>query len=1627
MYAKIAQLLIVFALFSTSTFAQVNKFSDKPETFLVEAKTLLNSTNNPKALQAGISLDAIWPKLNNEQQLTIINISKMMVAKGYKTFPHLSSFYETLSNAVTVRNLSASEMSRYLEVLQKTIETQDGKISARFIEMTRTFFSTGLIFNTSYNRLYLLNGKETIFTFKFNDQPTTIQAPAPETTKADKLIDDDGWGNNLNPAPTPTPEGWDNSPTTIGTTVAAGPVLEFVKANLVIVTASDSATLFATDGTLAIREGLIMGKYGRFTWEYAGLNDAYVMLGNYTMNLLRPTINSQDATLTFDSRLKESVKGIFEYQSKRRAKNQSNSYPRFFSASNNVTIKNLGADTEYHGGYSLVGSKTYTMALDGKQGIITIKHNGKVAFRAISRKFEITDSTIISPQSTITTYIDRDSITHTAIKLHFNRNTKFLKCNKLEKSGYKETPYSDSFHQMDIICDAFYYDLTKGKMDFYILSGKSVVPAIFESFDHFSPDRYASLVGQFGFHPLQVLYGYLQRNNKSSAMLAELATAFSRPIATIKDAMIAMTQQGFTNYNDIDEVVWFTRKGLHYVNSYNKRKDFDVLFIPSFYNNNVKENMGNATIDLKDKYLVIRGVKRLTLSDSLSARMNPGDGEIKMNRERNFTINGELRMSNFRFKGKNFYFSYKDFAVDLNKIDSITFVPQKLLAQKNYKEIGGDIRYKTGGKIYLSKPDNKSGRYSMPEYPRLVIPEGVTVYFDQPERDNKVYPRTVYFKIPTIDYDSLNKKDIDFVGTFYAGGMMPNFQDRLITMPDHTLGFRHKVPTGEYNVYGTNSSVKFKTELIMDKNGLHTEGETRHFTGAFPSKDILFMPDSLTASGIAAEIKESEATDKMYFPSVSMKNYSFRWFPKKDTMEIAAKGGTFDFYTGTTRLEGKLLLRSLGLFGIGKMKRADSETASERFKFNKNEFIAEQAQIKVGTNLVAYKPALLGREINLKFNIADGLAIIQLPKKTTDSAGLYFPYTSYRTNINRAEWNVTAKTILMKGDVSNSMFTSMEEKQEGLAFNGEEALYEIEKQTLNVRGVPFIKTADAKIVPDQGLVLIKRDAEMQPFKKAQIILDTITEYHRMANGNIQILSKREFEGDATYRYVNLLGDTTNIKMGDFDLKEAPATTKSKNAKNTFFTQAKATITEADQFMISPRMRYKGDITMVAYEKSLRLDGDIQLDLKKRPDLDNWIPYKGSSSQTVNIEVVPGMKADGKQLFAGLHYRTGTNGLYTTFLSPKEDDQDENIFVANGNLIDHAKESQYEVIGKEKASGKQYEGSRYVFDDKKGTVDFEGKFDFFQPSNYIQSGGKAHIHIDSSTYHFNQLMTINMPLPVQALTQMGEKIVKTNLDERNTDKAAEEDVEWLSVKMAQIVGDKPIQLFRDRTARGEHVPLHLVATKLNTSLVLSNVNLRWSDEYGTFYSVGKIGVSNIGQTDINTQMDAYLEIKKDPEGDEFLFYLEASPDVWYYFGFKDNQLGITSSESDFNAIIGIKAKPRSKAKSKDYSFFPADLDEKLLFVDRFTEMYKPSKKIERRIITPKREETLKEKKKDIVPVPEKEEKDNKKETNLNTPTTAPSKDPKKTTGSPSKVTKVEPVKKEEKKPEPKKVEEKKDGF
>ncbi|MCE6990717.1 hypothetical protein [Dyadobacter sp. CY323] len=1522
-------LLFILGFIGRTASAQSVKLSDEPTQFMTQFRKLMDGSRNPQYIRSAAQLDSIWmSSFNTGQQMKFTAMVKTQVAKGQKAGPLL---FLLTKNATFLAKQSPENLDGFLNVASVAGEKSDAKSFIKVLETVRTLSETNKLYSSNYNSLYLLGG-----TYKYRFDTTNAAKANIEATAA---AINDSWD-------TPVDSNFVIAPKSNPLPAITGAILDLQNATFAMVTAGDSVVFGPANGSVSLQNGVFVGKNGKFNWQAAGDSTIYADLDSYSFNISQPKLLAENVTLHHDQKLAAPIKGTLEYRGVKKIKGQPTAYPRFVSNGIDARLKEDRKNIDYKGGFALIGTEMYSSSLSDLPSTVKVKYKDKLAFTALSKKFILKDSVISSSFAQYSMPLGTDSLYHQGVTFKYNDDEGLVKLGRAEKTDYAPLPYQDSYHKMNIWSQAMRWRFPTEKVEFLRIDGKTVVPVRLESQDFFKKERFREIAKEYGSQPLNMAANYVQTTKKSAFLAEELAKHFKQNPTILRNALQRLALEGYFIYNKSTDEFALSKKGVLYVLANLDKADYDNFQVSSQYTAN--EEVANATIYLPDTMLTVLGVSRFIVSDSLKIYAIPSDKKLIIGKNRNFTLNGQMVASNYQFRGQNIKFDYNQFFVNVAPSDSITFTPREKFAKGQKGEVGGHVKYDKGGTFYLSDPKNKSGlQKGIKKSPRLVVESGMTVYFDQPERGTVIYPKEVFFKIPKIDMGGLDERDVIFEGAFNSNGIIPPINTILKSMPDNSLGFEYKPPVTDMKIYDGKALARFTDTLTMDNSGLHSKAVLKYLSASMTAKNVLLTSDSLMASGEVASIKEA-TIGKGYFPAVDLKDYALKWYPNADSMFINTTGKSFSFYKGTTNLEGSLLLRSSGLYGSGKLKRTDSELSSPDIKFNKDGFLANRSQFAINSgDAKSTKKLLTGNNVNIDFNFKTGIANF-LTDETgfgNDSSGMQIPTASYQTLIGSAKWDMTKKTILMKGIGETSSYTSTDPSQEGLTFNGAEALYDIEKVSLNIKGVPFIQTADVKIIPDKGYVSVDSKGKIAPLKKARIEIDTLNVSHRLRDADIRIDSRNHFEGSATYQYITARKDTFNIKMQNFELREMGVADTGKRSRNNtnqanaavkYYTTARADVKEAENLILSPRIQFKGGINLIAYEPSLQLDGFVKPVIKFRKDFQSsWIVYKESPGETVAIKINKDLKNEHEiPLSVGLHYNEA-RGMYMSFLSPKESDGDEDIYLAQGALNYDEDAKAFKVNPPPGADGLIDEANALRFDDKTGLASFSGAFKMIG-ADWLQSVGSAEVQVDSSKFSFNTMLLMKLPALEPISQPLVAKIVETNLEEQNST-AADDDFEQLNNKLSALIGSKATDAYAKLTAAG-YKPLFEASPALDVPMVLSNVNLHWSAAHQAYYSQGPIGVAHFGRNNVNAQMEGVLEIRRGVEGDEFSLYLQASPDIWYYFDLKQGELGVVSSQVDFNDQITAKSK---NVKSKDMSLVSIGPEEKDMFVNRFDDFYQPA--------------------------------------------------------------------------------------
>lgn len=1361
-----------------------------------------------------------------------------------------------------------------------------------------------------------------------------------------------------------------------------GLLARFGGTDLIFVTPYDSFLISSTAGAWMVNEKIFLGNGGSFDWTKAGFDTGSVstQFDKYFLNVEHPEIKAENVKLQYPDMLEEPVEGIFDYLSTRPDRTGKMIYPRFTAYYNGNNIKFADDPTlKLNGGFSITGNSISTSSLTPGNTILNLD-DGRHKLTAIGNRFDLRDSSLYSANTSITIYQGVDSIYHPAVRLMYDLGNRELLAEKSD-GKYHQTPFLASYFKMEVEADAIQWTLDSDSLDIFISRARNIVPASFTSYDHFNPESLKSLSDPFRFNPLLLAVNYSRKIGSVEFNTDDLANSAKLNPVSVRAGMLALLKYNFISYDQNSGWVTLKEKAFHFAESNKGMKDFDQLVISS-----ISGTPKNATVDLVNNELNIRGINKFYISEVLDVFILPDSNEITVLGNRDLKFDGRLLAGNFEFVGREFLFKYDSFYVDLTYIDSIRFyiddpetgqkrpVDNKLVsADSTMAEdtvgVSGGMN-KTTGRLFINLPDNKSGKKDYPGYPTFDAAQGAVVYFNSKEILKGAYNQSVYFVIPPFKIDSLSDSDpstIGFDGKFYSGGLLPPFDETLYVMPDNSLGFDHDIGPEGYNLYG--GSGKIFNHLRVDKNGITAQGDIQYLTSTLSSDALTFYLDSLTGQGRNFRMEEGELNGGS-FPDASIPSFRMSWLPKKDSMYIYNIDKPFTLYKGTATLEGALNVSRKGAFGMGELVTRNSVTNSNEFFFNQTRFDARHAHLDIQSN-DPDKPILSGEDVRLKFNLEENYA--DIGPEVEGMAAINFPYAQFKTSIPTMRWDLNNRKVEMQKpeniDIGSSYFYATREDLDSLVFNATSATYNIDNFQLLIKGIPYINVADAKITPEGNQVLVLENARIGTLKNATIVIDTLDEYHSLYNGTIDIISRNEFEGVATYRFVNAVNDTFAIAIDQFELVPE----KTKGREQVLHTMASGFINEEDGVVISPGMAYRGKAIMYAPDPAFALDGFIKLQYRPNPQKEIWIKYSTTetSTQEVMIDFNRARTEDDQSLVAGIHYDEDDT-LYATFANEKKNLTDADFFLPGGILYYDPDSTSYRIEDTMKTSGHSYQGRIFNLNVNTNDLEFEGPVNFNVLSSGIQieSAGIGRGNAVANEYSMDAFITLNYNIPLQASMSMATQVF--NAAEQLQLPPGYDDDPGLLYKVSELIGEKPTEEYVQKSLQ-EYVPLVTISPRLEKTFALSRVLMKYDKRYKAWYSTGDIGISNMGSQDLNIAVEGYLEIKKAENGDIVNLYLKLSPDAWYYFNFEENRLLTVSSNGEFSDIIESKS-GALKANFGEYFFLKGDGSDVNGFIDSFRQNYLGAESQNEPVIPelPKEEGTQIEEKTDEVITPDETE-------------------------------------------------------
>jgi len=1536
-------LTVLFCMLAMGvTLAQDASNGDVPTELSPELKRVLEA---PKVEVFGADYKGFLEKwqakrFSATQETTIIQALINLEKKGLRPRFDFKDIFSTYELAIEKRNFGPDQIDKLSKAALRVSDEYKKPLIQRYFKSLRSFLNDMAL---KKDRSYGIFVENADFEIRYNGFDTggegdVVVLPAQgEEVPLDAPLDE--------PVSQPV---YDDSPVLLE---QFGPVIEFKSADLVFRSRLDTVVLKGMNAYYNFETQMLNGIGGTIDWSNVGVpsGTAFAKLRDYEFSLDQKVFEFEEVEFQYIGKIPEPVKGKLQIHGNP-PRNTQDSYPRFVSNDANSSISGLdGSGLEYRGGVSFEGKQFYSKSAYDDKSTIIGSWEGEQKFIAYSTGFQFNnaDSSVTSKRAEITLLYGQDSVYHPVVEFEYLFGRGYLNL-KPPKDGFNTTPFRSSFYKMDVVGDVLDWDMKSDSFNISTLSARTEVPVLIESKNYYNANRFYSLSELYNFHPLLMAIEMTKRVNSKSFYLPEIVDMSGVSEGVLKRTMINLMSKGLANYDPVTKLITVTEKGFHYFNASQKESDYDDLIIPS-----ITGASANATFNTLSNEMTVRGVEKFFLSDSLDVIITPTDGEIKLLENRRIEFDGSLKAGNFEFLGRKFSFDYDNFLVNLTEIDSIEL---QVEMEAGKREALNNQLVKTSGVLKINEPDNKSALLSKPEYPIFTSNESASVFFDKTGVLGNAYDTTVYFDVPPFQLDSAADADpstFAFSGTFHSNGIFPEFEEDLVAMEDKSFGFVHAIPDSGYNLYGT--SGKLYGEVQMDQKGITSPGNLKFLTADLNTESVTFYLDSMYSDkGIDGTIAPG-MLDGTSFPSVQLKRYEVNWLAKKDSMNLSNLEDPLSIYDSLGKFDGTLTLATTGLKGEGEMVIQGSTTNSEAYTLQETEFEARNSLFVLNSNNPR-KPILRSDDVKLSYDLAAQNA--RLTPEVQGQASIEFPFAQYKTSIPEAEWDISNQVITMtKPDtvpLEKSFFYATRNSMDSLVFSATNATYDIEKQELQVQGIPFIVVADALITPDSNQVRILENAELEALENAVVVFDTARANHRLFNANIEIISRNRFRGVGTYELVTVQ-DTFAIKFDEFRFEE--------DENDRLYTKSSGDVRADDGVIVSPGFTFKGKVFMYAFRKALELKGAVKLNLKKLKERNVWIEYVSNDDiEEVIFNFDEARTERGDPLNAGLHFNRGD--IYLSFITEKRGVDDDDFFIpSGGSLFYDQKAGSFNIANPKKREDplNNYSGNMFSYNEDTQDVTFEGKLNFISPFSKgidFQAAGKGTGNLDSADFQANAMLVMNLGLPPTAtpfmagdLKTMGEKLGVRRIHDDRSD---------LIYKVAEFIGDEATKAW-DKSYQTVPMPLVSASPALIKDLVISNVNLKWSKQTKTFYSTGKIGVSNISNTDLNMELDGFVEIKKTPEGEVVNILLQLTDGTWYYFTYDGFGLGTYSSNTAYNnAVLGIGAGKKGKVKAGPLKVYANTIDEVLSWTRNFRKLHLGLDEPYRLLMAEESSQTLKKK-------------------------------------------------------------------
>lgn len=1436
---KFFLIILFLCLYNTSVFPQrLFKFSGDPQAYYQELTTFMGPNLLKQDQDYLVEFLPVWDSVwfSDSSREQIIEISNRFVEKRARPVPHFINLMKLLETSMN-SDLDPQQFEILLTGLKQLTERQDFTLSLlnHFLTRLDNYLTDRTLFSSP-----LLKWYTTTRDFQFHNEEV-FYVRIPET-------------------------------------------------DLIGKSREDSLIVFNTSGRYIPAEAVWQGEKGLVTWEKAGLNrqDVYADLKKFELILSRQEYKADSVIFYNKNYFPEPMLGVLTDRIVKADKPENINFPVFESYRQSYSIDHIFRDFFYTGGISMHGGRFIGSGSQQEVARMDIFRHDSLVISLRSRRFVFLPNRTFSTNTSLTIYLDRDSIYHPDLGFNYLSVNDEISFYRSEKA-ISRSPYSNSFHNLDMTFDQLIWQRTDSIMYFTMPRASITGNANFESINFFNRQQYDRLQGMDFQNPLVLVRNFQNYFIGEVLPATDFAHFARKNVSEVRNLLMDLTLRGYVFYDIENDHFTIREKLYNTLAASTNRIDYDVINFAS--NTNAPEENGSLNLNTYD--LTINGIPRVYISNFQNVNIFPRNRKVTIKKNRNFQFDGIINAGYLTFFGSNFFFDYDDFMVTLQKVDSVSIRTESgmldELGRKLLIQVQSLIQIVTGV-LYIDQPDNKSGKESYLDYPKFTSTENSVVLFNSPSIHKGVYTADkVYFTVYPFSMDSLNtfqNKDLRFRGRLVSGGIFPDIEQTVTLQPDYSLGFVHQTPPEGLPAYGGKGT--YNETIFLSNEGIRGSGKISYLTSELFSEEYFFFPDSVNAA--SAEINMKQRTSGTPFPVLQARDNHMQWLPKSDNISLKQQDKPFMIHNQSTSLHGNVLIEPSGLSGSGTMLFQNASLKSNLFRYGAIETHADTASmvLKIPDNT---DNSFTAADFKVTMNHSTGRGQFI---SSTGINRIELPINRYAGFIEGFDWTAGESTMLLKSSsvqdsssYAGARYVSLVPRQDSLSFVSPGLLFNYRTNLMEASGVEHLYVADVLIEPHEGSVSVEEGANMRTLEKSVILANRTDQLHRIYNASTLVESKNKYNAQGSYDYLDMNNQVQKIHFEKVEVDKTGQTI------------AQGKILEPDAFTLSPYFEYQGEVRLSAEKPLLNFKGGARVVHDCDKPYRTWLAFESEiNPNAVYIPVSPNpVDLNNDKVFTGTFIGNDSIYIYPSFASFRRKFNDQQITHAGEFLRYDETSGKYIIGSKERFWMPQHPGNFISLDRNTCELYSEGIInpDINLGQFKMAAAGSAVHRISENSLEMDILLSMDFLLNDPALDLMAK-----DLDSLPGPETVFFRFPNNRMRIQEFIGTERTDVLW--SVLEEDGRFRVVPPEISKTITLNNLKLKWSQESRSYQSYGKFEVLNIGSRPVHKSVTGFLEISKRRSGDFLDLYIEIDPQNFYYFGYTRGVLMAFSSNNDFNQTL-----------------------------------------------------------------------------------------------------------------------------